>query len=470
MNKNLEQAIVYHRQGKKTEAENHYLLALADDFDSMDGLYLLGTLYLQQGKIGLAANLFKQALLIKKDHFECWNNLGNCYKSVNKEADGEACFKTALAIQGRKDNDYADIYNNLCTLHINSGTPESGIEPALKALELDPIHPDANWNLSLLYLEKGNFAKGFELYHWGFKTKNRIYREYEKGEAYWDGTPGKSVVVWGEQGIGDEILFASMIPDLQKTARRVIFECHPRLVNIFKESFPDITIYPTRKDAYIEWPNKDKDFEAKIAIGDLAKFFRKDINDFPAHEGYLKASKERIEHYKTKLSKLGDRPKIGISWTGGYIKTRKDYRTVSLDQWKNILKQPADFISLQYTPDAYNTIAEIEDRFDVRIHHWPSAVQNQDYHETAALVSSLDLIITVNTAIHHIAGALGKPCFTLTPVGKAWRYYSPDGISNPWYPSVRQFENKKHGEWSDVLNQVTHHLKVFIEDKCLILK
>lgn len=462
MNKNLEQAIIFHKQGRMEQAEQYYLSALADDFDHADTLCLLGTVYLQRGKVGLAANLFKQCLFLKKDSFDAWNNLGNAYLMVNKEVDARMCFERALTIPNRKTTDYSNIYNNLATLHINTGTPSLGIPLVSKALELEPNHQDAGWNMALLYLEQGLYDKGFDYYINGFKTKNRIYRDYGRDLPYWDGTPNQIVVVWGEQGIGDEIMFASMLSDLKKISKQVIFECHPRLFNIFKESFPDLTIYPTRKDDFIEWTHDHPDINAKIAIGDLGKYFRRNISSFPKHDGYLRASQERIEHYNNKLSKLGNSPKIGISWTGGYTKTRKDYRTAPLLEWESILKQDAEFISMQYTPDAYNTIAEVEDKLDVRIHHWPSCVNATDYMEIAALTSALDMIITVNTAQHHIAGALGKPCWTLTPKGKAWRYYSPELYQNVWYPSVKQYETKENGNWKDVLTQISDDLSYIL--------
>ena len=457
----IEQAIAFHKQGRLQLAEEKYVEVLSADFDNVKCLYLLGTIYLQTHRIGIAANLFKQALLIEKDYFEAWNNLGNCYKMVNKDEDAKMCWNKALEIKDMHPNDYADIHNNIATLYINSGNPVEGMQYVEKALELCPDHVDANWNKALLLLEQGKYGEGFDRYEWGVKTGHRVLRTYGKEIPIWDGSPGKKVIVWGEQGIGDEILFASMFPDMQKICRAVIFDCHPRLVKIFKESFPDINVYGTRKDAYINWPVDHPDIDARISIAELGKYFRRELKDFPQHNGYLKASQDRITHYRQKLAKLGDRPKIGISWTGGYVKTRKDWRSIPLEKWEPILKKDADFISLQYTPEAYNSIAEVEEKFNVKIHHWPSAVTEgirEEYHETAALVSALDLIITVNTAIHHLAGALGKRVWTLTPKGKAWRYYSPDGKSFPWYPSARCIEQPEIMEWDSVMNQVADKL------------
>jgi tetratricopeptide (TPR) repeat protein len=457
----LEDAITLHKQGRVQKAAKAYETVLMYDFDNLDAIYLLGTIFLQQKQLGLAAQLLMRVVMMDGSHFEAWNNLGNCFKAVNKEDKAKDCWEAALKIEGKDSHSYADIHNNIGTIYVNNGNPEEGIPHLEKALALKPEHGDANWNMALMQLELGKYKKGFELYKSGFQTQNRLYRNYGEGVRDWQGEEGVDIVVWGEQGIGDEILFASMIPDLQKKVNKVIFDCHPRLMPIFKASFPDIYCEGTRKDEYVSWPSKHPGITHKLAIGDLGRFFRTSIEDFPQHDGYLVARKDRVKHYKNKLKKLGNKLKVGISWTGGYMKTRTDYRSIDLEQWKKILNLDADFISLQYTPDAYEAVADIEDRFDTRVHHWPSAVQNQDYHETAALVDALDLVITVNTAAHHLAGAMGKECWTLTPITKAWRYWSPDEKNEviPWYPSVKQYQQNQLGNWQPVMSRVADDLK-----------
>lgn len=453
--------VMLHKQGKYAEAEVEYLKLLSQNFDDVQVLAMLGTLYLQTGKVVLAAQFLIRAVTLDNQFFDVWNNLGNCFKAFNKDKDAEVCWKAALEIKGRPEKNYADIYNNLGTLYVNAGCPEKGMPFMEEAIKINPEHPDANWNHALMLLEQGKYKEGFEKYHWGFKTKARVHRDYGKLIPYWNGEKDRTVVVWGEQGIGDEIMFASMLPELCRDSKQVIFECHPRLIKIFQDSFKfdNLVIYPTRKDAWIEWTVNHPDIDYRLAIADLGKFYRKSIDDFPKHEGYLKGNSERMNFYKKKLGKLGNRLNVGISWTGGYVKTRKDYRSIPLEKWKTILDLDCNFISLQYTKDAYETLADIEDKTGVRIYHWPSAVQNNDYAETAALVGALDLVITINTTVHHLAGAMGKPCWTLTPVAKAWRYYSPDKITNVWYPSVRQFEQDKLFEWDEVINNAVQKLK-----------
>lgn len=452
------------KQARLDMAEEEFIKAIDDDYDDWESLGMIGIIWLRKKQFGMATQVLSRCLMLNKNNFVAWNNIGNCYKAANKDNDAEICWKKCLEFVNRDPFEYADIYNNLATLHVNTGTPEKGALFALKAIELNPNHPDAHWNLALMELEQGNYDKGFDLYKWGFKNRIRLYRNYGPEIKDWNGETDGRVIVWGEQGIGDEIMFSSMLPDLINKVPGVVFDCHPRLKALFERSFPNIICHGTRKDEVINWvekENKDNNIKYKICIGDLGRFFRRSLTEFPKHEGYLKADPERVAHYKRRLDKLGNKMKIGISWTGGGLKTRRDFRAIDLLKWEPILKQNADFISLQYTPEAYNTITEVEDKTEIVVHHWPQAVQADDYSETAALVSALDLVITVNTAVHHLAGGLGKECWTMTPKGHAWRYFSPSGSHRtiPWYPSVRQFQQKEPKDWDVVINNVALALK-----------
>lgn len=449
-------------QGKITEAEKELIKTLEVNPDDPRALYLLGTIHVIRGDHAVGIQLLLRTVQIAPEMFEAWNNLGNAYKALNLDVQAQVCWQRALAIPGRAQNEYADILNNIATLYVNAGEPDTGIQYCKEAIKLDPQHADAHWNLALLMLEKGMFKEGWELYKWGFRNNIRLMRNY--GDIpYWKGQKDAVVAVWGEQGIGDEILFASMIPDLKKISRKVIFDCHPRLERLFKASFPDVVVYGTRKDNYITWPSQHPDIQYRVAIGDLGQYFRNSLDDFPEHHGYLRVLDEDRQRMRQKLEDIAEgRSIIGISWQGGTRKTRKDYRSIPLEKWLPILKHDMLFVSLQYTEDAHKEIARLEEQYGIRIIHWPHILQAEDYYETAVLVSAMDLVITVNTAVHHLAGALGVPTYTLTPVAKAWRYWIPEGIDRtPWYPSVRIFQQKEHLKWDEVIEEVAKCIQLY---------
>src|SRR6185312_2680137 len=268
-----------------------------------------------------------------------------------------------------------------------------------EALKLDPGNAIYHYNRGLQNLELGKWEQGWKDYEAGFKTSDRRGRQY--GELpIWDGTDGQTVIVWGEQGIGDEIMFASCLPDILRRSKRIIFDCHPRLVALFQRSFPEAEIHGTRKQhTGVKWIN-DCGADAHICVSSLPLHFRNRTEDFPGTR-YLQASPGGpMQAWQERL-----RPRIGISWMGGTHKTRADLRSIPLDQWLPILKSiDADFYSLQYGDRASRQACAFREDTGIDLRHYPGWVECRDYDRTASFVASMDLVITVNTTMHHLAG------------------------------------------------------------------
>ena len=262
-------------------------------------------------------------------------------------------------------------------------------------------------------------------------------------------------------------MFASMLPDLLKDCKSVVFECHKKLHTLFGNSFPGIDIYPTREDEMIMWAaNQDGlpryPFDAKIAIGSLGKFYRPNLEAFPGTP-FIKPTIVSESKWAVELNKLGPRPKIGIHWIGGHKRTRVEVRSIKLEQLLPILSQDADFISLQYTP-CEAEITAFEKAHGIKIHHYPEANYSPNYDDEAGLVSNLDLVITVCTSVVHLAGSMAVPCWVLTPSRPAWRYRL-DLDYMPWYGKIvtlfRQEPNTT--DWQPVIEEVSFNLADLIE-------
>lgn len=473
------------KAGDRKGAERIYLELLNADFDNPVILAALGMNYAVAEKNGLAHVLlqkayagldglidgFKRVGIIPKGddpkaiiefmnvkRSEILNAIGTCYKHENKTVEARDYFERAQA--GVPLN--PDIQNNLGTLFINEGKPEQAQQHLLQALEVQPEHPQAHWNLGLSYLELGDYEKGWKEYDWGIPAKVRMDRNYTKAPLpVWDGTPGKRVVVYGEQGIGDEILFASMLPDLLRDCPQTVFECHKKLHTLFANSFPDIPIYPTREDEVLTWPVKADgspryQFDAKIAIGGLGRIYRPSLDSFPGTP-FLKPSEASVARWKAKLADLPRRPNIGIAWIGGHKRTRIEVRSIDLENLLPVVQQDANFISLQYTP-AEDEIQRFKEKHGIDIHHWPDAVYSPNYDDTAGLVANLDLVITVCTSVVHLAGSMGVPTWVLTPSRPAWRYRL-DIDTMPWYRSVSLYRMQHDStDWGPVVTEVAGQL------------
>ncbi len=424
-------------------------------FDPLAAM-MLGYCHIMMGNPGLAAMLCRQAVHTKPKFPEGWRNLGGAFKSAHMNEDAERAFLRALE-QEDEPIHKARTYANLGTLHINEGSPEKALAYLDKSLELEPdgeASYHTKWNRALALLELGRWQEGFQGYEYRFPTGAMRSRTYGNLKA-WDGTPGKKVIVWGEQGVGDEIMFGTVLPDAIKNCEAVIFDCHPRLTKLFARSFPGVAIHGTRKlQTTIDW-FKPGMADCHVSLSSLPVLYRRTAEEFPGTP-YLKA--DEAEAAKLKAQGNG-KLRVGISWAGGAHKTRADLRTVQLKNWLPILKAiDADFYSLQYTDKAAREVCEIEEEHGIRIKHFPGWVECKDYDKTASFVKSMDLVITVCTSVLHLAGALGVPTWCLVPSKPAWRY-GLTGEKSIWYNSVKLVRQGKDETWEPVIERVASDLR-----------
>lgn len=474
------------KAGKHVDAQKIYEELLNNDFDNCCIQAALGMNYAVQGKNGMAHVLLARALehvdnLVEdfkkvgviaksddpkqmKDFYtikksEIMNAIGTCWKHENKTDKARYWFERA-----QKDiPPNADIQNNLATLYINEGKPERAMAHLNAALNLNPDHAQARWNRSLSLLEMGDYENGFREYGWGKRAEVRMDRNYTRHALpEWDGSPDKCVVVYGEQGIGDEIMFASMIPDMLSDCKQVVFDCHKRLHTLFCNSFPTIDIYPTREDENITWSLRPDGtqrypFDAKIAMGDIGKLYRRKLEDFPGTP-YITPTAKSVEYAKSKLAGFPKKPNIGIAWIGGHKKTRIEVRSTSLDQLLPILSQDANFISLQYT-DCKDEIDLFQQQHGIQLQYWPEITHAENYDSTAGLVANLDLVICICTSVVHLAGSMGIPTWVLTPSRPAWRYRL-DLDYMPWYGNTVTLFRQQQGntDWTPVIAEVADQL------------
>ena len=267
---------------------------------------------------------------------------------------------------------------------------------------------------------------------------------------------GHTILVYAEQGVGDEIMFASCLPDLIKMGGRCIVECDPRLVRLFSRSFPDAHFVAASDMNDGEWLPKPSPIDLQVAAGDLPSHFRRQLGDFPHHVGYLQADPSRVEYWRAKLSALGPGLKIGISWRGGLKLSRAHLRSIPLDQLLPVLHQEGvHFINLQYGPCS-EEMNSIQRQAGISIHHWAEA--HTDFDEMAALIVALDIVVSVCTTVIHLAGALGRPTWILVPAVPEWRYLN-SGNHLPWYPSVKLFRQENLRKLNDVIQEIADNLK-----------
>lgn len=428
---------------------SHYM---NDHFDDVPSLMLAAHIMTDAERFGIAQVFLKRASQLEPDVSMIWNNLGLCYQEGSDKQQGETYFYRALKLEP----DSALAHCNLGQLYNSLAQPTKALRHLNIAVENDPALAEAYYNRSLANVALGKYKDGWAEYDAvlgsGKVRKERVFGMVPR----WNGVEGKTIIAYGEQGIGDEIAFSSCIPDLTKN-NKVILECNPRLYGLFKRSF-GLETHGTRFKDMIPWLTDQKTgavrkVDGAVAFGSLPQYYRNDVNDFPGTP-YLVADPEKRLQWRALLDAISPKMKVGITWTGGNKNTGKARRSVELDDLLPILRQDATFISLQYM-DSPEILALQRDH-GITVHHWRHAVQTDDYDDTAALVAELDLVISVTTAVIHLCGALGQKCWVMTPKEPRW-FYGITGTTMPWYESVKLYRQKHN--WVELIAEVGRDLR-----------
>lgn len=397
-------------QGNGSTALAHFLRAAELKPGLVSAQYNCGLLLWKSGKAEESLEYFDRALALDSGQSDTWRNRAYALQEVRRFDESAMSFDRALAIR--------------------------------------PDYHEVRLSLAFLQLLRGDFRAGWANYHARHGTAESPLRDYTYPD--WDGGPlaGLNLLVYAEQGLGDEILFASCIPDLIGKARHVVIECEPRLEKLFARSFPQATVRGVRRNASAAWLTAVPALDLKIAAGSVPGFLRNAAADFPVREKYLEADAGRIAWWKQRLDALGPGPKIGLAWRGGLPQTRTGKRSLPLAGLLPVLQLPGvQFVSLQYdaTPEE---LGALQSAHGLEVHHWPDA--HADYDETAALAMALDQVLTVCCSVVHLAGALGKTALVLTPYVPEWRYLA-EGDNIPWYRSVRLLRQIRAGDWEGVV-------------------
>lgn len=406
--------------GKLADAEAAALKALALNPRSIHGLIMIGSVRQEQGRIDEAEATFLRGLEIQPEHADLLRTLGKLRMVQHGDLDG-------------------------CT------------QLLMRSLQSQPANPATHISYAQVLLMRQRFAEGWEEYEWRKREimRMRVYTKYPHPE--WDGSAlgGRSILVVGEQGLGDEIMFASCLAEVRAQARRCALYADGRLLALFRRSFPDLEVHGgSHVQAGEAFPALEG-IDVQVAAGSLPKVFRRSIDDFPRHAGYLVADPAKVERWAARLATLGPGLKVGLSWKGGTPLSGRTRRTLTLGRLDALLRVAGvHWISLQYG-DCRDELDAHAQAGGSRMHHWQEAIDDLD--ETAALMCALDLRISVCNTQVHLAGALGREVWVLAPLTPDWRY-GATGESMPWYPSARLFRQRAAGDWSAPLDDAARAL------------
>lgn len=420
----------------------------------------LGSGYFKTGQFEKALTMFDGVLKTAPAHAEAWNNRGLALRMLGHEDEAEKAFGTALT----HNHQLAPARYNLAHMMHETKGRQAALKSLDEAITLATDKPEAHVKRSQPLLSDGLIAEGWSDYKWRFQQPPTYAGRRDHTVPMWDGSDlsGKSILIWGEQGLGDEILYAGLINDVIAMTQSVAIEVEPRLVPLFLRSFPGAKVYPRSNPVDAALLNLKADWQT--SIGDLCEFLRPNFDAFRNVSPYLKFDQNLREELRCKYQDSDTtKPLIGIAWRSGRKSEGRD-KSIPLGQWHDILGQDATFISLQYG-DHDAEIQTAYNRHKFKIVSDETIDSLVDFDTFAAQVGAMDLVISNSNTAAHLAGALGIPTWTILPRRGAssllW-YWFNEGPKSPWYSSMTLYRQTKWGDWSDVMEHVANDLKAFI--------
>lgn len=411
----------------------------------------LGVAYQDSSMLPEALACFEEATRLGPAQAGAFVNLGRVHRELGNLGKAEVASRKAVEI----DPNLAGAWYNLGNCQSDFGHASGALASFERALSIDPDLLEARFARALTLLGTGDFTRGWDDYDARLQIPRLNQDLHGLGIPHLRSEPleNLTLLVWGEQGLGDEVMFASCFQNLIAESRQCVIACSPRLRNLFQRSFSATVVAADEAPAFLARRGIQVDFQ--LWSGSLSKRWRRELSAFPNHRGYLTADPERVEAWRQRLSHLGAGIKVGLSWKGGSPRTGGAVRSTTLQAVRPLLATPGcQFIDLQYG-DAAEERATLGEQPACRLHRWQEAIDDLD--ECAALVSALDLVITVDSFTGHLAGALGRPVWIMVPHNAEWRYMKA-GDRMPWYPSARLFRQQRSHDWTGVVERVAREL------------
>jgi Flp pilus assembly protein TadD len=471
-----------YQNGDLKTALEHILKAIEINSNAAEYYNTFGVILAQAGREQGAIKAYRKAIELNNNYGAAYSNLGNCLQKQNKYAESIEYYAKAIKI----NPDYAEAYNNLAAGLYKLGNFEAAIENCRKAIKLKanfaetyntlaaclqaeqrfdeaiecydktveyaPDYAEAYYSRGMLYLCHGQFAKGWDDYQWRLKTeKTKVTLRYDK--PWWQGEnfQDKTLLVQAEQGFGDSIQFVRYLPMVKERGGTVILAEKSELIGLFRDLEGIDDLVDIRKVA-----EGNVKYDLYVTLLSLPAIFGTNIDSIPARIPYLSAKASKIAYWHDKIKT--DAFKIGIAWAGNPTHDNEHNRSCTLEDFIQLAKlENVTLFSLQK-----GTAIE-------QINNWPEDLELidlghefEDFTDTAAVIENMDLTISVDTCVLHLAGAMGKTAWGLIAHEPDWRWMLNRGDS-PWYPTIRLFRQKEHGNWEELSHRVTEQLKILIE-------
>ena len=371
-----------------------------------DACVNLGNINLQRGNLDEASNYYQQALRHQPDSTAAFTNLGNLRRQQGQFQQALACYD--------------------------------------QALHHDPNHAEARFNRAMIWLLLGNWEKGWQEYEWRWQTGE--FPRYAFGRPRWDGSPlaGRSILLYSEQGLGDTLQFIRYVPLVKERGGKVIVQGHAPLLQLLA-TIPGI-------DHLLAGGERPPAFDVHAPLLSLPAIFRHPVEKVPAKVPYLHADEKLLVKWQHELAPLQG-TKIGIAWQGRPTHRGDRQRSIPLIQFARLARiEGVRLVSLQKGPGT-DQLRELGGQFAIADLESRLGDDAESFANIAAVMKSIELVICCDTAIAHLAGALGVPVWVALPLDPDWRWLL-EREDSPWYPTMRLFRQQRVGDWETVLERM----------------
>ena len=449
--------LVLKKIGELDNAITSYKKAISIDPEYAAALSNLGMALIAQGRFKKAADYLQKAVTLVPNSAEFRNNLGILFNRQDCFEEAVAQSEKAIAIRP----DYVEAHNNLGTALIELGRFSDANVALEKAIAIDPQCAQAHHNRSLVLLLTSQFEQGWKEYQWrwrhdGFSTPLRPFPQ-----PWWDGSSEglTKLLVWAEQGIGDEVQFSGLIRHIISRNIDVIIECEQRLLPLMQRSFPG-KIVVGRTDP----PNpllKDPLITHQIPMASIPGVLGLTPDSMPFQDAFMIPDERLRDRLRSEYKRDGNPMLVGISFRSGNSQEGRK-RSIGLEHWGYLFKVAgARFVNLQYG-ECSRQLQEVYDLFGVKILDDEKIDPLKNLESFAAQVAAMDMVISVDNSTVHFAGALGVEVWTMLPYVPDWRWGLGDETTR-WYSTMHLFRQQERGNWEQVISRIADKLNLFIE-------
>jgi tetratricopeptide (TPR) repeat protein len=434
--------IIYNKKNEHEKAEAVYKSILSNSPNDPGAIFNLAQCFEHNAKFDKAEETYNLLLELEPDNDAALLSLGGINEKLGRKSASDQFYNKIAPTDFNK----LAIFTNLGVSKMEQGKIDEAIEMWEKALKLKPDSPEVNYNLAHAKLLKGNFEEGWKGYEWRKKRKGFTERKAPGSVLTDQDINGKTIFVYDEQGLGDSVQFVRYLKLLKEKNCKIIFECDPRLIYLFNNLKYCDELIPRYS---FDEPKIKYDYQ--ISLLSLPAYFKTNLNSIPAETSYLEADKE----LSSKLSAVINRENtfnVGIVWAGNPNHTNDKNRSCSLENFEKLIAtKGARFFSLQKG----KAVKQLEEKSLQVVNLDGKGLET--FGHTAAVIENLDLVISVDTSVAHLAAAMGKKTWIILPFLPDWRWMV-NRDDSPWYPEVKLYRQSLPGNWGDLFEKMEEDL------------